>query len=69
LGKQVTARVVAREKWDALFRSQAMQNPTPRMRMLDGFNEGWIRFTDGGRNARHGTTTVEEVIASLVSRN
>jgi NAD(P)H dehydrogenase (quinone) len=69
LGRQVTARVVARQEWDALFRSQGMQNPTPRMQMLDGFNDGWIRFADGGRNARHGTTTLGEVIASLVSRN
>jgi uncharacterized protein YbjT (DUF2867 family) len=69
LGKQVTARVVARQEWDALFRSQGMKNPTPRMQMLDGFNAGWIRFADGGKNARQGMTTVEEVIASLVSRN
>jgi len=27
-----------------LFRAQGMANPVPRMRMLDGFNEGWIAF-------------------------
>ena len=37
-------KVVPRESWDALFRSQGMKNPVPRMRMLDGFNEGWIEF-------------------------
>ena len=67
LGKQVTVRVVARQEWDSLFRSQGMQNPTPRIQMLDGFNEGWIRFAADGKNARRGTTTLEEVVASLVS--
>jgi len=68
LGTQVTASVVPRQEWEALFRAQGMQNPTPRMQMLDGFNEGWIRFADGGKNARRGTTNLEAVIASLVSR-
>jgi uncharacterized protein YbjT (DUF2867 family) len=69
LGRQVTARAVPRRDWEGLFRSQGMKNPTPRMRMLDGFNEGWIRFAEGGRNARRGTTPLEQVIAALVSRN
>jgi uncharacterized protein YbjT (DUF2867 family) len=44
LGRAVSARAVPRETWEALFRSQGMHNPMPRMRMLDGFNEGWISF-------------------------
>jgi hypothetical protein len=24
-----------------------MKNPTPRIQMLDGFNEGWIEFESG----------------------
>jgi uncharacterized protein YbjT (DUF2867 family) len=69
LGKPVTARAVPRSDWESLFRSQGMKNPTPRMQMLDGFNEGWIRFSRDGRNARRGTTPLEQVIAALVSRN
>jgi len=42
-----------------------MQNPTPRMQMLDGFNEGWIRFAAGGTSALRGTTTLIQVIESL----
>ena len=42
----VRMKVVPRESWDALFRSQGMKNPVPRMRMLDGFNEGWIEFNE-----------------------
>ncbi len=66
LGNQVTARVVPRQEWESLLRSQGMHNPTPRMQMLDGFNEGWIAFGDGGKHARRGTTTLDEVIASIV---
>src|SRR5262249_8934202 len=51
IGKPVRAVPVPRESWDRLFRSQGMRNPGPRMRMLDGFNEGWIEFQDGGSHA------------------
>ncbi len=44
LDKPVKAAEVARGEWEGLFRAQGMNNPTPRMRMLDGFNEGWIDF-------------------------
>ena len=52
--------------WTAIFRSQGTQNPLPRIRMLDGFNEGWIEFSDYGRSAMKGTTALESVIAELV---
>jgi NAD(P)H dehydrogenase (quinone) len=67
LGRPVRAVPVPRESWEALFRSQGMKNPTPRMRMLDGFNEGWIDFRDGGRSAIKGSTSAAEVIAELVA--
>jgi NAD(P)H dehydrogenase (quinone) len=66
LRKPVRAEVVPPATWEALFRSQGMKNPQPRMRMLDGFNEGWIDFRDGGANARKGSVSAEEVIAALV---
>ena len=34
--------------------------------MLDGFNEGWIDFSEHGRSAVKGTTTLESVIVELV---
>jgi uncharacterized protein YbjT (DUF2867 family) len=67
LGRPVRTEVVPRATWEDLFRAQGMQNPTPRMRMLDGFNEGWITFPDDGAGARRGTTDAAEVIAALVS--
>jgi uncharacterized protein YbjT (DUF2867 family)/predicted SnoaL-like aldol condensation-catalyzing enzyme len=61
LGHTVRAMPVPRESWAALFRSQGMRNPEPRMRMLDGFNEGWIDLSDGGKRAIKGSTSSAEV--------
>jgi uncharacterized protein YbjT (DUF2867 family) len=67
LGTPVRAVPVPRETWEALFLSQGMKHPGPRMRMLDGFNEGWIEFRDGGRHALKAPTDVRDVIAALVA--
>ncbi len=50
LGRPVRVEAVPRETWGPLFKSQGMKNPEPRVQMLDGFNEGWIKFEgkDGG---------------------
>ena len=58
--------IVSREQWEGLFRAQGMKNPRPRMRMLDGFNEGWIEFHDHGRSAVKGNTPLLDVITALV---
>ncbi|MBX5042563.1 NmrA family NAD(P)-binding protein [Rhizobium lentis] len=68
LGRTVRAEPVPRETWEALFLSQGMQNPRPRMRMLDGFNEGWIEFEGGKAGSRKGTTTFETALRKLVER-
>jgi NAD(P)H dehydrogenase (quinone) len=68
LGRPVRAEIVPREGWETMFRSQGAKNPYPRIRMLDGFNEGWIEFADGGAKALKGSTDVETVIAELVRR-
>jgi uncharacterized protein YbjT (DUF2867 family) len=65
LGRDVTARVVPRDTWEARFREQGMNHPGPRMRMIDGFNEGWIDF---GKRSTKGLTGLDEVIAGLVAR-
>jgi NAD(P)H dehydrogenase (quinone) len=66
LERPVRVETVPRESWEQIFRSQGTQNPLPRIRMLDGFNEGWIEFSDYGRSAVKGTTTLGSVIAELV---
>lgn len=41
-----------------------MKNPTPRIQMLDGFNEGWIAFS-GDTEQRKGHRTLEQVLAGM----
>jgi NAD(P)H dehydrogenase (quinone) len=67
IGKSVRAVPVPRESWEELFRSQGMKYPEPRMRMLDGFNEGWIEFQNAGSQALKGRTDPVAVIAALVA--
>nr|KPN24183.1 NmrA family transcriptional regulator [Rhizobium brockwellii] len=64
LGRTVRAEPVARDTWEQIFTDQGMQNPLPRMRMIDGFNEGWIRFE--GEPVK-GTTTLDTAIGRLIS--
>jgi uncharacterized protein YbjT (DUF2867 family) len=68
LGKPVRAQAVPRDAWRALFESQGMRNPAPRMQMLDGFNEGWIDFEGGREQTVKGCTSLDEVIGKLVLR-
>jgi uncharacterized protein YbjT (DUF2867 family) len=68
LGHPVRMDPVPREAWEVLFRAQGMKNPNPRIRMIDGFNEGWIDFERKGAELRHGPTSLEEVIRKLVAR-
>ncbi|MFP3624570.1 NmrA family transcriptional regulator, partial [Burkholderia sp. SIMBA_051] len=50
-----------------LFRSQGMRHPLPRIRMLDGFNEGWIDFAAPEQTVK-GTVTLEAVLRGLIER-
>lgn len=66
LKQPVKVEIVNRATWENLFRSQGMKHPTPRMRMLDGFNESWIEFKDSGRLAEKGNTSLQQVVDALV---
>jgi NAD(P)H dehydrogenase (quinone) len=68
LGRPVRMEAVPRASWEALFKSQGMKNPIPRIRMLDGFNEGWIDFEHGEAGSRKGTVTLETVLNALIKR-
>ena len=65
LGRQVRMETVPRDTWESLFLSQGMKNPTPRIQMLDGFNEGWIEFEG---DTRKGRLTLKNVLASMIDR-
>ena len=68
LGRPVRMEVVSRETWESLFKSQGMKNPTPRIRMVDGFNEGWIEFESGEAGSRKGKVSLETVLQNLLAR-
>jgi uncharacterized protein YbjT (DUF2867 family) len=68
LGRPMKMEVVPRDTWESLFLSQGMKNPTPRVRMLDGFNEGWIEFAGGEAGSRKGNVALETVLRSLIER-
>ncbi len=68
LGHPVKMEVVPRDTWESLFLSQGMKNPTPRIRMLDGFNEGWIEFEGGEASSQKGKVAPETVLRSLIER-
>jgi NAD(P)H dehydrogenase (quinone) len=68
LSRQVRMETVPRESWEALFKSQGMRNPIPRIRMLDGFNEGWIEFESGEAGSRKGSVALETVLKALIKR-
>jgi NAD(P)H dehydrogenase (quinone) len=67
LGHPVTVEIVARETWEPLFVSQGMKNPMPRIRMLDGFNEGWICF-ENPAEVRKGKVELATVLKTLIER-
>jgi hypothetical protein len=60
--------VVPRESWETLFKSQGMKNPIPRIRMLEGFNEGWIEFERGEAGSQKGNESLESVLKALIER-
>jgi hypothetical protein len=60
--------VVQRESWESLFKAQGMKNPGPRIRMLDGFNEGWIEFESGEAGSRKGNVELGPVLKGLIQR-
>ena len=68
LGRPVRTEVVPRKTWGELFRSQGTKDPLPRMRMLDGFNEGWIAFEGDPADIVKGEVELETVLRDLVSQ-
>jgi NAD(P)H dehydrogenase (quinone) len=68
LGVAVRMEAVPRDTWEPMFKSQGMKNPTPRIRMLDGFNEGWIEFEGGQAGSRKGKVALKTVLRSLIER-
>lgn len=68
LGRPVRAEAVPRETCVELFRSQGTKDPLPRMRMLDGFNEGFIAFEGNEADIVKGEVELETVLRGLISQ-
>ncbi|MDF5723625.1 MAG: NmrA family NAD(P)-binding protein [Rhizonema sp. PD37] len=69
LDHSVQAEAIPHDTWEALFKTQGTANPEPRIRMLDGFNEGWIEFESGECGSIKGEIELETVLKSLVDRS
>jgi NAD(P)H dehydrogenase (quinone) len=68
LGHPVRAEAVPRETWGALFKSQGMKDPLPRIQMLDGFNDGWIKFEGDEAALVKGKVELPSVLRELVEQ-
>jgi uncharacterized protein YbjT (DUF2867 family) len=68
LGRSARMQIVPRNSWSELFKSQGMKNPLPRMRMLDGLNEGWIKFESDETDTCKGDTSLVSVLHDLTER-
>ena len=68
LGRPVRVEAVPRETWESLFKSQGMKNPTARIQVLDGFNEGWFEFEGGEAGSRKGNVKLQPVLRTLTER-
>jgi uncharacterized protein YbjT (DUF2867 family) len=68
LDRPVRVEAPARSTWEEIFRAHGMRNPVPRMRMLDGFNEGWIEFESEEAGSRKGTVELESVLRTLIQQ-
>lgn len=66
IGRPVQVDPVPRDTWETTFRAQGMKHPMPRIRMIDGFNEGWIDFEGGSAEHVTAQTPLEAVIRDLV---
>jgi uncharacterized protein YbjT (DUF2867 family) len=67
LGHPVRMEPVPRDTWEKLFRSQGMKHALPRIRMIDGFNEGWIDFEGGAAEHRKGRIPLRAALKALVA--
>jgi NAD(P)H dehydrogenase (quinone) len=68
VGHPVRMEPVPRDTWEALFRSQGMKHPLARIRMIDGFNEGWFDFEGDSAEHRVGRIPLETVLKDLTAQ-
>jgi NAD(P)H dehydrogenase (quinone) len=67
LGHPVRMEAIPTVDWVATLQAQGVQNPEPRLQMVQGFNEGWIDFEGFPCEQRRGGTDLDTVFAQLVA--
>jgi len=65
LHHDVVAKPVPRSEWETRLRAMGSPNPTAFIQMMDGFNEGWIRFERQSDTVK-GHIPLEEFLPGLV---
>lgn len=70
LNRHVRVAAVPRNTWAIIFEEQgtAPDRTAPRIKMLDGFNSGWIDFVPNAPEHVHGNHTQEEVLRALLDK-
>jgi uncharacterized protein YbjT (DUF2867 family) len=68
LGRPVHAESVPRDTWEKLFAAQGSAYNEPRIQMLDGFNQGGIRFEADEAHTLKGNVPLENVLRELIAR-
>jgi NAD(P)H dehydrogenase (quinone) len=68
LHRPVKPVAVPPQTWEETFRQQGTIDPSPRIDMLNGFNNGWIDFEGAPGEHLAGETTMEEAVAALLPR-
>ena len=53
---------------EAVIQITGHEESHPRIRMLDGFNDGWIEFENGDAGSRKGEIALKSVLQTLVER-
>lgn len=69
LHRPVRAEAIPHHMWADRFRREGLSNPTPRIRMLDGFNSGWIAFEEQPSEHVVGPTRLEVVLRAMIDRS
>jgi NAD(P)H dehydrogenase (quinone) len=52
----------------AVIQIAGHEESNPPIRMLDGFNDGWIEFENGDAGSRRGEVALKSVLLTLVER-
>jgi uncharacterized protein YbjT (DUF2867 family) len=65
LGEPVRMEVAQRETWEAKLKARGVVDPTTRIQMLDGYNDGSITFENSDDERRKGRVPLQRVVSTI----